>query len=89
MRIRYLLLNAYGRGGTIRTTLSMAGALAERGRDVEVASLLRTRARPSFAVDPRVRIVTLTGSRPRRSSLGLMCFARTDSGPSPAFASDC
>ena len=70
MRIRYLLLNAYGRGGTIRTTLSMAGALAERGHDVEVASLLQTRARPSFDVDPRVRIVPLTGSRPRRSSPG-------------------
>lgn len=70
MRIRYLILNAYGRGGTIRTTLSMAGALAERGHDVEVASLLRPRARPLFPVDPRVRVVPLTGTRPRRSSPG-------------------
>lgn len=70
MRIRYLLLNAYGRGGTIRTTLSMASALAARGHDVEVASLLRPRATPDFPVDPRVRLVPLTGARPRRSRLG-------------------
>ncbi|HET6967945.1 MAG TPA: glycosyltransferase [Ornithinibacter sp.] len=67
MRVRYLILNAYGRGGTIRTTLSMASALAERGHDVEVASLLRPRRVPFFPVDPRVRIVDLTGRRPRRS----------------------
>ena len=70
MRIRYVLLNAYGRGGTIRTTLSMAGALAARGHDVEVASLLHPRAVPAFPVDPRVRVVPLTGTRPRRSRLG-------------------
>jgi len=71
VRIRYLLLNAYGRGGTIRTTLSMAGALAARGHDVEVASLLHpSRAVPVFPVDPRVRVVPLTGARPRRSHPG-------------------
>lgn len=65
MRIRYLLLGAYGRGGTIRTTLSMAGALAERGHDVEVASLVQGRAQPLFPVPPGVRLVSLTGIRPR------------------------
>ena len=67
MRVRYLILNAYGRGGTIRTTLSMASTLAGRGHDVEVASLLRPRRVPLFPVDPRVRLVALTGGRPRRS----------------------
>ena len=70
MRVRYLLLNAYGRGGTIRTTLSMASALAARGHDVEVASLLRPRRVPLFPVDPRVRIVDLLGRRPRRAYPG-------------------
>ncbi len=65
VRIRYLLLSAYGRGGTIRTTLSMAGALAERGHDVEVASMVQRRAEPYFPVPPGVRLVSLTGIRPR------------------------
>ena len=64
MRIRYLLLNAYGRGGTIRTTLSMASVLAERGHDVEVASVLQSAEAPQFPVSPRVRLVSLTGRRP-------------------------
>ena len=59
MRIRYLLLNAYGGGGTIRTTLSMAGELAARGHDVEVASVTQRRRRPCFAVPRGVRLVSL------------------------------
>ncbi|HEU5242169.1 MAG TPA: glycosyltransferase family 4 protein [Ornithinibacter sp.] len=65
MRIRYLLLNAYGQGGTIRTTLSMASVLAERGHDVEVASVLQTAEAPRMPVSPLVRVVSLTGRRPR------------------------
>jgi glycosyltransferase involved in cell wall biosynthesis len=60
MRIRYLLLNAYGAGGTIRTTLSMGGALAARGHDVEVASVTQRRPAPRLAVPPGVRLVSLT-----------------------------
>ncbi len=60
MRIRYLLLNAYGGGGTIRTTLSMASLLAERGHDVEVASLVQRRLTPRFPLSPKVRLVSLT-----------------------------
>ncbi|WP_392542670.1 glycosyltransferase [Oryzobacter telluris] len=59
MRIRYVLLNAYGGGGTIRTTLSMAGLLASRGHDVEVASVTQRRPRPRFPVPPGVRLVSL------------------------------
>ncbi len=59
MRIRYLLLNAYGGGGTIRTTLSMASVLAERGHDVEVASVTQRRPSLRFPLSPRVRLVSL------------------------------
>lgn len=75
MRIRYLLLNAYGRGGTIRTTLSMASALADRGHDVEVASLQSPRRLPLFPVHPQVRIVDLMGRRPGRSRPGTVSDA--------------
>jgi hypothetical protein len=51
-RIRYLLLNAYGAGGTIRTTLSMAGVLAARGHDVDVAGVTQRRPCPCFPVPP-------------------------------------
>ena len=60
MRIRYLLLNAYGGGGTIRTTLSVASALAERGHDVEVASVVQRRPQPHFPFSQDVRLVSLT-----------------------------
>jgi len=66
VRLRYLLLHAYGRGGTIRTTLATASALAERGHDVEVASVLRHARAPAFEVSDRVRLVPLTGFSPRR-----------------------
>jgi glycosyltransferase involved in cell wall biosynthesis len=69
MRIRYLLLNAYGGGGTIRTTLSMASVLAERGHDVEVASVTQRRPSPRFPVSPRVRLVSLASPfRPLRAT---------------------
>ena len=89
MRIRYLLLNAYGGGGTIRTTLSMAGALAARGHDVEVASVTHRRRRPCFPVAPRVRLVSLTSARPPRprTIAGLLPSSHAEpASPTPATA---
>ncbi|MFH8618578.1 glycosyltransferase family 4 protein [Streptomyces sp. NPDC017979] len=45
MRISFLLHNAYGIGGTIRTTFNLAQALAER-HDVEIVSVFRHRDEP-------------------------------------------
>lgn len=53
MRISILIHNAYGVGGTIRTTYNLASALAER-HDVEIVSVFRHRDEPTFALDPRV-----------------------------------
>jgi len=65
--VSFLVHNAYGRGGTARTTLNTAGALAERGHDVEVVSVFRHRAAPAFEVPPGVRLRPLLGQRGPRS----------------------
>ena len=61
MRIRFLLFNAYLGGGTVRTVFNTAGQFAERGHDVEVASLYRHRERTRFPVPPGVQRRPLTG----------------------------
>jgi glycosyltransferase involved in cell wall biosynthesis len=58
-----LLLNAYGMGGTIRATLSLAAALAD-GHDVEVLSIVRRRDEPFFAFPPGVTVSTIDDQRP-------------------------
>ncbi|MFE0105386.1 glycosyltransferase family 4 protein [Streptomyces sp. NPDC059009] len=62
MHISFLIHNAYGIGGTIRTTYNLANTLAEQ-HDVEVVSVLRHREEPVFAVDPRVRLRHLVDIR--------------------------
>ncbi len=62
MRIRYVLNNAFGTGGTIRTVINQANALSAT-HDVEIASVYRSREKPVFALDPRVRLVPITGLR--------------------------
>ncbi|MFH8791183.1 glycosyltransferase family 4 protein [Streptomyces sp. NPDC017941] len=63
MKVVFLLHNAYGVGGTIRTTLNLASALADRHR-VTIVSLQRHREVPRFTVDPRVTLVPLVDLRP-------------------------
>ncbi|WP_030825308.1 glycosyltransferase family 4 protein [Streptomyces hygroscopicus] len=63
MKIAFLLHNAYGIGGTIRTTMNLAAALADR-HDVEIVSMMRHRETPRFALDPRVRLIPLVDTRP-------------------------
>ncbi|WP_431968475.1 glycosyltransferase family 4 protein [Actinacidiphila sp. bgisy160] len=62
MRISILIQNAYGVGGTIRTTYNLAGALAER-HEVEIVSVFRHRDEPTFALDPRVGLRHLVDLR--------------------------
>ena len=60
MRIRLLMENAFVGGGTSRTVSTTASALAARGHDVELVSLFRRRAKPTFPPsDPRVRFTVL------------------------------
>ncbi|MGW1028226.1 glycosyltransferase family 4 protein [Streptomyces sp. NPDC002577] len=62
MKITFLIHNVYGIGGTIRTTLNLAAALADR-HEVTIVSMLRHRTRPRFAVDPRLTVVPLVDMR--------------------------
>ncbi|GGO61405.1 glycosyltransferase family 4 protein [Nonomuraea cavernae] len=78
MKIRYLLLHAYGLGGTIRTVFNQAGAMAELGHQVEIVSVIRRRNAPQFGLDSRVKIVTLVDQRERilADSLGRKVWRR-------------
>ncbi|WP_215448579.1 glycosyltransferase family 4 protein [Streptomyces sp. ATCC 21386] len=67
MKITFLLHNAYAIGGTVRSTLNLAGALATR-HDVEVVSVLRTEDRPLLGVSGKVRLVPLVDERPDAES---------------------
>ncbi len=56
MRIRLLIANAHVGGGTARSVSTTASALAARGHEVEIVSLLRRRRRPAFPPGPGVRV---------------------------------
>ena len=75
MVIRFLIANAFGVGGTVRTTFMLAGELA-REHDVEVVSVYRHANTPSLALDPRVHLRVLTDLRP--SALGRLRQSAAD-----------
>ncbi|MEI5099759.1 glycosyltransferase family 4 protein [Streptomyces sp. PmtG] len=62
MHISFLIHNAYGIGGTIRTTYNLANTLAEQ-HDVEIVSVLRHRDEPVFTPDARIRLRHLVDLR--------------------------
>jgi glycosyltransferase involved in cell wall biosynthesis len=66
MTIRFLVLNAYAVGGTVRSVVNLANALAQAGHDVRITSVWRHRRRPAFAVDQRVRLDALVDISPQR-----------------------
>ncbi|RVX42528.1 glycosyltransferase involved in cell wall biosynthesis [Nonomuraea polychroma] len=78
MKIRYLMLHAYGMGGTIRTVVNQANAMAAAGHEVELVSVVRRRDTPQFALDPRITITTLVDQRGGRrpDSIGRRAWRR-------------
>ncbi|MFI2205484.1 glycosyltransferase [Streptomyces sp. NPDC020192] len=62
MKIAFLLYNAYGIGGTVRATVSLAGALADH-HDVEIVSCHRTADRMCLT-PPGVKVRALVDLRP-------------------------
>src|SRR3954449_1298180 len=68
MKITFLLGNATGMGGTIRTTTNLANHLAKT-HDVEVISAVKTTAKPFFELSPdvKLRVLVNRGEQPTRS----------------------
>ncbi|MGP4110728.1 glycosyltransferase family 4 protein [Streptomyces sp. 4N509B] len=66
MKIRYMIMHAYGTGGTIRTVFTQASSMAAAGHDVEVVSVLRRVDEPRFPYDRRVKVWALTDQRDGR-----------------------
>ncbi|MEU2687891.1 glycosyltransferase family 4 protein [Streptomyces hygroscopicus] len=62
MHISFLIHNAYGIGGTIRTTYNLARTLGEQ-HDVEIVSVFRHRDQPVFDPGPHVRLSHLVDIR--------------------------
>jgi glycosyltransferase involved in cell wall biosynthesis len=78
VKIRYMLLHAYGQGGTIRTVITQANAMVAAGHEVELISVVRRRNNPQFQIDPRVTIVPLVDQRDgvRADSIGRKVWRR-------------
>ncbi|MBW1603014.1 glycosyltransferase [Streptomyces sp. JJ66] len=59
MNIAFLLYNAYGIGGTIRSTANLSAALAAAGHSVQITSVYRSRDEPRLSFGRGVRIHSL------------------------------
>ena len=66
--VRILLTNAFGMGGTIRSTFNLAGALAG-SRPVEIVSVRKHRAQPFFELPAGVALRVLDDKTARRGLL--------------------
>ena len=79
--VRFLLLSAWGIGGTIRTTFTTAAHLSSH-HDVEVVSVLRALVEPGMAVPEGLRLRPLfdgTNRRPSPRNAAALLLYRTPS----------
>jgi glycosyltransferase involved in cell wall biosynthesis len=68
LRVYFLIMHAFGMGGTIRTVLNLAGYLAA-DYDVEIISMLHLRREPFFAVPADARVSFLDDNFAERTPL--------------------
>lgn len=62
MRIAYVVFNLDGMGGTSRSAITQANALAG-DHDVRLVSITRSADRPHYAIDPRITVDYLADAR--------------------------
>lgn len=86
LKIRFLIANCYGVGGTIKATFDLAGELAKR-HDVEIVSVQKSRATPAFLVPAGVRIRPLHDRTKKglQGGSGKRAFLRRLRSPVKAF----
>ncbi|MCY8597127.1 glycosyltransferase family 4 protein, partial [Bacillus vallismortis] len=63
MKITFLVYNIYGMGGTVRTVANTANYLAAQNYDVEIISVRRTRGKPMFDLDKRIKLTPIFDAR--------------------------
>ncbi len=56
MKITFLVQSAHKQGGTERSAITQANALAAAGHDVRILSVVKTADVPAFVIDPRVAV---------------------------------
>ena len=65
-KVYFLLMHAWGMGGTIRTVLNTASHLAQH-HDVEVLGMIRTRDKPFFDFPDKVPVTPIVDERAKAS----------------------
>ena len=74
-KVYVLLQNAYGFGGTVRTTLNLVEQLVET-REVELISMIRRRAQPHFRFPDGIEVSVVDDRRRVAQPRGLRGFLR-------------
>jgi glycosyltransferase involved in cell wall biosynthesis len=63
VKVLFLINDAFGIGGTVKTTFNLGEALAARGHQIELLSTERRRDVPHLTVPPAIRLMSLTEVR--------------------------
>ena len=69
-RVVFVAYNLFGTGGTVRTVTNFANYLFERGYQVEVISLRKTKKMPDMGLHPSIRVYPLHDHTKRESFFG-------------------
>lgn len=84
MKISFLIMNAYGMGGTVRATAHLADELSHR-HEVEIVSVFRHRDTPFLPLSNRVKLTHLVDLRPGTKKWWRRGFAARLQRPSKLF----